>query len=428
MIARPCSSRLPASCPSRPARSPPLVRRGDDRRAWLESLRGFDLRLRGPRPAPGLAPLREFADLAGVRPWWDALEPLLAQLWPAEDQTGPVAVLADALEHLIAVGEALAGEELWAREDGRALARLIEDLRFHAAATGLAVAARDLASILREAMDQVAVRPPYGGHPRVAIYGLLESRMTRADLVICGGLNEGSWPGVSGGDALLAPAVLRALGVPGADFRIGLAAHDLAGAIGAPQVVLTRALRDKDGPTIPSRFLLRIEALLGDLADGHRERAIPAIAQHLDRLGELAPPHPRPAPDPAAGLRDVPIKVTGLDRLLGDPYQFYASEILRLGTIDPLDAEATPAWQGTLAHRILESWHNALKTDAQAALIPIAEEVLGRENLHPMNAGLWKPRLYAALEWVEASIRAQHGREVVGAERKGEMLFDGVKV
>src|SRR3546814_4453125 len=78
--------------------------------------------------------------------------------------------------------------------------------------SGLTVAARDLASILREAMDQVAVRPPYGGHPRVAIYGLLESRMTRADLVICGGLNEGSWPGVSGSDALLAPAVLRALG------------------------------------------------------------------------------------------------------------------------------------------------------------------------------------------------------------------------
>jgi len=406
----------------------PLVRRGDDRRAWLEALRAFDLRLRGPRPAPGLVPLREFADRAGVRPWWDALEPLLAQLWPAEDQTGHVAVLADALEHLIAVGEALAGEELWAREDGRALARLIEDLRYHAAATGLAVAARDLASILREAMDQVAVRPPYGGHPRVAIYGLLESRMTRADLVICGGLNEGSWPGVSGSDALLAPAVLRALGVPGADFRIGLAAHDLAGAMGAPQVVLTRALRDKDGPTIPSRFLLRIEALLGDLADSHRERAIPAIAQHLDRLVELAPPYPRPAPDPVASLRDVPIKVTGLDRLLGDPFQFYASEILRLGKIDPLDADATAAWQGTLVHSILETWHKALKNDAGTALIPIAQEVLGRENLHPMNAGLWKPRLFAALEWIETSIRSQQGRIVIGAECKGEMLYDGVRV
>src|SRR3546814_3600459 len=113
-----------------------------------------------------------------------------------------------------------------------------------------------------------------------------------------------------------------------------LAAHDLAGAMGAPQVVLTRALRDKDGPTIPSRFLLRIEALLGDLADAHRERVIPALAQHLDRLTERAPGYKCPAPDPAAALRDVPIKVTALDRLLGDPYQFYAGEILKLGKLD----------------------------------------------------------------------------------------------
>src|SRR3546814_12645575 len=69
-----------------------------------------------------------------------------------------------------------------------------------------------------------------------------------------------------------------------------------------------------------------------------------------------------------------------------------------------------------------------LKSDASAALIPIAEEVLGRANLHPMNAGLSKPRLYAALEWVESSIAAQQGRTVVGAESKGDMLDDGVRV
>lgn len=402
----------------------PLVRRGDARREWLVSLRAFELRLRGPRPAGGLAPLREIADRAGVRTWWDALEPLLAQLHGGGERIA----LAEALERLIAVGEALAGTDLWAREDGRALARMIEDIRLHAAAIGLSIAERELANILREAMDQVAVRPPWGGHPRVAIYGLLESRMARADLVICGGLNEGSWPGVAGSDALLAPAVLRVLGVPGADFRIGLAAHDLAGAMGAPEVVLTRARRDKDGPTIPSRFLSRIEALLGDLAGSHRELAIPAIARHLDRLVEPMPAYERPAPDPSAALRDVPIKVTGLDRLLGDPYQFYASEILRLGKIDQLDAEVTPAWQGTLVHRILERWHNALGSDVRAALIPIAEEVLGRENLHPMIAGLWRPRLFAALEWIERSIREQQGRSVIGAERKGEMIFDGVRI
>src|SRR5690606_30844055 len=138
---------------------------------------------------------------------------------------------------------------------------------------------RDLAPVLRGMMEKIAVRPPYGGHPRVAIYGLLESRMSRADLVICAGLNEGTWPRLPGQEPLLAPAVLRALGVPGPDFRIGLAAHDLAGALGSPEVVLSRAERDADGPAIPSRFLLRVRALLGRLAEDHAERRAVELAR-----------------------------------------------------------------------------------------------------------------------------------------------------
>ena len=47
----------------------------------------------------------------------------------------------------------------------------------------------DLHDVLSDAMERVAVRPAYGGHPRVGVYGLLESRMARADLIICAGLN-----------------------------------------------------------------------------------------------------------------------------------------------------------------------------------------------------------------------------------------------
>src|SRR5690606_2862956 len=119
--------------------------------------------------------------------------------------------------------------------------------------------------IVRDSSDRLAMRPHWSGHPRIAIYGLLEARMNRAELVICGGLNEGVWPAHPAPDPLLPPPILRALGVPAAEFRIGLAAHDLAGALGAPEVVLSRARREADGAAIPSRFLLRVQALLGEL-------------------------------------------------------------------------------------------------------------------------------------------------------------------
>lgn len=409
----------------------PLMRAQNDdaRRAWLRGLRAFDRELRGPSPAPGLDPLRKAAAKAQVHDWWADAEGLIAPLteWPQQ------VMLADALGLLAAVAEACAGSLAWEREDGRALGTLIEDWRSHAQALGTVIESADLAGILRDAMDEVAVRPGYGGHPRVAIYGLLEARMVRADLVICGGLNEGSWPQPPSADALLAPAILRALGVPGAEFRIGLAAHDLAGAMGAPEVVLSRSLRDADGPTLPSRFLLRVEALLGDDLDKeHRERTIPALLPHLDRERPRAEPYQRPAPDPAPDLRNVPIKVTALDRLLGDPYQFYAQAILALRQLQPLasDPFSDPALRGTLVHDILDKWHKAKRDDPALPIAPFAAAQLAAAQVHPLFRALWQPRLIAALErfeqWID--VDAGEGRVVLASEITGKITFEGVKV
>src|SRR3546814_13402322 len=49
----------------------------------------------------------------------------------------------------------------------------------------------ELPALLVHMMDEVAVRPPAGGHPRLAIYGLIEARLQRADLMILGSLNDG---------------------------------------------------------------------------------------------------------------------------------------------------------------------------------------------------------------------------------------------
>lgn len=409
----------------------PLVRAwdGEARAEWLKGMRAFDRQLRGPSPAPGMEPLRAAAAKARIAEWWDEAEALVTPLadWPQQ------IALADALARLAQVAESFARTAIWEREDGRALGQLVEDLRGTAGALGTMVETADLAGVLRDCMEAIAVRPGYGGHPRVAIYGLLEARMARADLVICGGLNEGSWPQPPGADALLAPAILRALGVPGAEFRIGLAAHDLAGAMGAPQVVLSRSLRDAEGPTLPSRFLLRVEALLGeDLDKEHREHTIPAILPHLDRLRPRAEAYPRPAPDPAPHLRDVAIKVTALDRLLGDPYQFYAQAILDLRQLQPLAADpfSDPALRGTLVHEILDSWHKAKASDPGLALAPFAAAHFERARVHPLFRALWQPRLIAALErfdgWIAEAVA--EGRIVLASEMSGEMTYDGVKV
>lgn len=397
----------------------PLVKAGEERREWLQASRVFERTLRGPRKQPGLGPLRAVAAKADVTSWFDSLYAMLDPLLSAPDSCD----LARWLDLLAEAAEDLCGANIWAREDGRALSSFAEDLRRHARDVPLAVGVADLPPVLRDAMDRVAVRPPYGGHPRVAIYGLLEARMTRADLVICAGLNEGSWPPRPSVDPLLAPAVLRALGVPGADFRIGLAAHDLAGALGAPEVVLSRARRDVSGPAIASRFLLRVRALLGrEMVEAATDTAIVSLARAIDDPLPVAP-HRQPRPVPDAAQRPRRISVTALDRLRSDPYEFYAAKILQLAELDLLDAEPGPAWQGTLAHAILEDWH-----DGKGTLEDLANHHLEELSAHPLMRALWRPRLLRALQWVELQLGQEAGRAPEKWEEWGEMDVRGVGI
>lgn len=406
----------------------PRVASGEGRAQWLDHVRRLDLALRGPRPDAGLVPLRavvEGCKSEGLAEWWTGVEAVLTPLFDDADDIA----LAEGLDRLAEAAEALCGEAIWSGPDGRALSGFVEDLRAAAREVGTRLPVRDLPAALRDAMDRVAVRPPWGGHPRVALYGLLEARMARADLVICGGLVEGTWPATPAPDPVLPPAILRALGLPGADFRIGLAAHDLAAALGAPEVVLSHAARDESGPAIPSRFVLRVRAMLGEqpLLDEHTETRAVALARALASASKVAA-HPRPQPDPSSEQRLVDISVTALDRLRSDPYQFYASAILGLKALNGLDDEPDARQRGDAVHAILDRWHR--EGSPPDRLLAIADEELDRLSAHPLMRGLWRPRLVAALETVGKAIveaRAE-GREVAITEARGDMQVEGVRV
>ena len=408
----------------------PLAGFGEGRAAWLDNARALDLALRGPRPSPGLAPLAEIVREQARRgrgesiaEWWDGVEAVLAPLLIEESEIA----LGHALSLLAEAGEKLCGTRLWAEADGRSLSAWIEELRGAADEAGTRLAVKDLPGVLRDAMDRVSVRPPWGGHPRVSIYGLLEARMSRADLVICGGLVEGTWPAAPSPEPSLPPPVLRALGVPSGEFRIGLAAHDLAGALGAPEVVLSWAQRGEGGPVIPSRFVLRVQAMLGELVDAHREVEAVELARAIDHAAPV-PAYPRPLPMPSAEQRDVALAVTAIDRLRGDPYQFYAGAILRLRRLDGLDAEPTAAWQGTVVHAVMDAWHK--NGEGIGELVALAQQELAKMQAHVVTRGLWWPRLSRALEWIDQQIAKDRGegREVLASEIKGEFTLAGVKV
>ena len=133
------------------------------------------------------------------------------------------------------------------------------------------------------------MRPDRDAHPRLAILGQLEARLIEADLVVMGDLNEGSWPPPVESGPWLNRAMRLHLGMPPAEQAIGIAAHDFLAVAGAPELVLSRAAKDENGaPTVPSRWIARLQALLA--AAGRQAATAPDPPSPTGRDGSICPP------------------------------------------------------------------------------------------------------------------------------------------
>ncbi len=411
----------------------PLVRAGEARLDWLAGARTLDLALRGPRPAPGLSGLAGF--LAGgdrrTRPiraaaesWWREIAPLFESLERAFAASHPV--LDGLIEAVRATIDVLAGDAAWQGAAGRAASQLFGDVSGAVGEGMLDTDADALAPMMQQLLGEVAVRPPQGGHPRISIWGLLEARLQSSDLLVLGGLNEGVWPASPSPDPWLAPKVRQELGLGGLDRRVGLAAHDLATALGGREVLLTRAKRDARSPTIASRFVLRLEAMLEGI---ERDDNMVTLASAIDAHQGRANLRTRPAPSPPRAKRPREISVTEVDRLKADPFAFYARRMLRVSQLDAIDADPEAAWRGTTIHAIFDAWfrEDALDPDKLFARV---EALFAEPGTHPLLRALWQPRLTEAMQWIADQVASDsvRRRTVIGSEVAGAIDFAGVKL
>jgi ATP-dependent helicase/nuclease subunit B len=402
-----------------PARCRALVRR-------LERLA-----LRGPRPAPDLAGLHqavpesdtELAELLA------RLEPILAPLLDpapagfAERIAGHIR----AAETLAASDIEIGSDRLWAGEAGEALAGFVAELH-QAAADFPAIAASDYPMLLESLLAGKVVRPRFGRHPRLQILGTLEARLQQADLVVLGGLNEGVWPATGGHDPWMSRPMRRDFGLKALEAEIGLSAQDFVGGFTAPEVVLTRALKAEGAPTVPSRWLLRLDTVLAAT-----EAALPAALPHLSwqrRLDrpETFQPFPPPEPRPPVAARPTALSVTEIETWMRDPYAIYARHVLGLDPLDPLDADPGVAERGTFIHQALDrfvrDYPQDLPVDALEKLLAHGRAAFGDALDRPGVWAFWWPRFERIARWFLAE-EAQRRPLLAGmlTERRGRLVL-----
>ncbi|MDX2222001.1 MAG: double-strand break repair protein AddB [Rhodospirillaceae bacterium] len=424
----------------------PLAAGGLDPAEFRAATRRAEIALlRGPRPAPGLAGLRALrsglgADTALDR-WLGALADCCATFEHEHGQpTASLVVLLDAhmrcAEALAASHDRPGAQRLWAGEAGEAAAGF---------AAELAACANVLPPIAPSAYPEVflallsgrAVRPRYGRHPRLAILGPLEARLQQFDTIVLGGLNEGTWPAKPAPDPWMSRPMRKDFGLPSPERRIGLAAHDIAQALCAPQVVLTRAAKVDGTPTVPSRWLMRLEQAVAATGLGPTWNAARAQAssrwlgwsEALVRV-DAAAPMPAPAPRPPVAARPRRMSVTRVEEWRRDPYATYARFVLGLRALDPLDQDAGAADYGSAVHaalhRFVSAGLDARADDALARLLALGDEQFAALALRPGVAAFWRPRFARIARWFVATERDRRVEITASqTEVKGTMLLQG---
>lgn len=401
--------------------------------------------LRGPRPRPGISGLRAvMAGPAGETLYEETKRRFEALFETLDRRTAPMVALGEgpvALNALvdahIEVAEALADTatesgalRLWAGENGEAMALFFADLRASADAFS-DLALNHYPRVLDVLLGRNVVRPRHGKHPRLNIWGPLEARMQRADCLIVGGLNEGNWPRDPAPDPWLSRPMRQSFGLPAPEQRIGLSAHDFTQALSGPEVILTRAKKSDGAPTVPTRWLSRLQSVLH--AGGHPD-GLPVEHRWIDWQRALVRPDRQkpidpPAPTPPVAARPRQLSVTQIETWMRDPYGIYARHILGLKKLDPLEADPGAAERGIIIHhaldRFLQEYREAPPADALAALLAIGEEIFGEARDRPAVRAFWWPRFQRIAAWfvdLESARRMDVSTSVT--ESRGSIAFE----
>ena len=394
---------------------------GDYRREHLRHTRDLELDLRKHGPAfPDGAALRDWADRGDERskPWALWLAGLLDRIVPLALDRGPRPMpqrLAD-LRHLaedLAAGPngSADASELWAKASGGLAKGVLDHLAAHAH-LGHALRPGEFRDLLYDELQGQAVRQDVASHPLVRFRGPREARTEAvgeaAGLVILAGLNEGGWPQALPPDPWLSRPMRLSAGLTLPERRVGLAAHDFQQAVGAAQVILTRAHRDAEAETIPSRWLNRLVNLLGGLPAQDGPQALREMRERGQRWLDLAglqaqprhrlTPARRPSPvPPAPALKQM--SVTEVRTLIRDPYAIYARRVLGLRALDPLRPEPDAAERGNVLHAIMDRFLATLpdlpETPAamKVRLLEITDAVLNAEVPWPSARLFWRARI-----------------------------------
>jgi ATP-dependent helicase/nuclease subunit B len=341
------------------------------------------------------------------------------------------------LDEHIRFAEAFAGddkekgaERIWRGDDGIKASRFLTSLR-EVAQFVPDVTGRGYVDVLQGLMRDVTVSTAATSHPTLRIMTPEQARLLKSDIIILGGLNDEVWPKRVNENPWLSPDMIESLGLPAPEAGIGQAAHSFVQMLSNPNVLLIRAMRSGEGPTVSSPFLTRLMMVLRGAG---LEKAIEKKTHLLDihtamhtpaQVTPIEPPHVTPAVD----KRPKQLPVTAIEMLMRDPYSVYVKYVLQLRKKEPLDASPSVAERGIFTHAALDEfvkkYPDKLPDNAEEELLKIGEETFKNRMNNPTVRAFWWPRFERVAKWfVKFEKDRREMSMVLGTEVHGKLEID----
>ena len=269
-------------------------------------------------------------------------------------------------------------------------------------------------------------------HPRLFLWRPLDARLLAADVIVLGGLNEGSWPKIGGPSPWLNRTDRVFVGLSPEERRIGLAARDFTAlAAMAPCVFLTRAKKVSGSLTRPSRWIARLKALAtgaGKLETLQPDNPWLSWAR-LHRAPVKVTPVGCPAPRPPFAARPRRLSVTAIETWFANPYAIYARHILGLEPLrrfgETQDARDKGILYHAALHRFFQTHPGPLPPDAAEKLVRCLDKAADELGFNLENAPFWRPRFARFADWfasTEGNRRA--GIVALKSEVGGKLKLD----
>lgn len=316
-------------------------------------------------------------------------------------------------------------------ENQRGYKELTEQLKgLEGALNALKIKGADYPFILEKLLNQITLRPLYGVHPRLHIWGPLEAQLQAVDCIIVGGMNEKNWPGPYQPSSWLNESMRNILGLQTRATWYGLKKRLWANLLKAPEIILTRALREEGQFEAASRWWLELSAKLKAKRQYEKHQLNPVYQQwatSLDNPTERTVLS-RPAPCPPLAARPRTLSVTQIETWIRDPYSLYAREILGLKPLPSLEPALGPALFGVMIHQILEEFfkqgYEVHDPQAYEVLYNLGKKTFGDSLNHPVVSSFWWSRFNRLITWfLEIERVSTPAKRFV--EVRGEILVEG---